>query len=147
MSKSFLVACMLLLVERGDLDLDAPVDRYIPSFGAPSTDVVTVKMLLSNCSGLPEDNGWSDHNLDLPRAEFITLLRKGFQFTEPPGQTYQCSNVAFTVASMILEIVSGERYEAFLNREILEPLGLDSTRYTDSHADPVDRGKVGVAAR
>ncbi|AXE37627.1 serine hydrolase domain-containing protein [Acidipropionibacterium virtanenii] len=116
-------------------------------FDAPSTDVVTVKMLLSNCSGLPEDNGWSDHNLDLPRAEFITLLRKGFQFTEPPGQTYQYSNVAFTVASMILEIVSGERYETFLNREILEPLGLDSTRYTDSHADPVDRGKVGVAAR
>lgn len=129
MSKSFLVACMLLLVERGDLDLDAPVDRYIPSFQTPSTDVVTVKMLISNASGLPEDNGWSDHNLDLPRAEFIALLRKGFHFTEPPGQAYQYSNVAFTVASMILEIVSGERYETFLNHEILEPLGLDSTRY------------------
>lgn len=132
MSKSFLVACLLLLVERGDLDLDAPVSQYIPDFRGPDTDVVTVKMIITNASGLPEDNGWSDHNLDLPRPEFVALLQRGFHFTEAPGQAYQYSNVAFTLASMILEIVTGERYDVFLAREILQPLGLDDTRYRAS---------------
>lgn len=129
MSKSFLVACLLLLVERGELDLDDPVSRYVPAFATPIGEVVTVKMIISNCSGLPEDNAWSDHNLDIPRREFVALLQRGLHYTEPPGQTYQYSNIAFTVASLILEVITSERYESFLKRELLNPLGLDDTRY------------------
>ncbi|WP_257478068.1 serine hydrolase domain-containing protein [Acidipropionibacterium jensenii] len=129
MSKSFLVACLLLLVERGELDLDTPVGQYIPSFRNLSGEVVTVKMIISNCSGLPEDNAWSDRNLDIPRGEFVSLLQRGLHFSEPPGQAYQYSNIAFTIASMILEVITSEHYESFLKRELLHPLGLDDTRY------------------
>lgn len=142
MSKSFLVACLLLLVERGELELDAPVSRYIPTFRNLSGEVVTVKMIISNCSGLPEDNAWSDCNLDIPRGELVSLLQRGLHFSEPPGQAYQYSNIAFTIAAMILEVITNEHYETFLKRELLHPLGLDSTRYRAS-----DYGEGFILAR
>ncbi|NQX14268.1 serine hydrolase [Rathayibacter sp. VKM Ac-2857] len=140
MSKSFEAAAVLILRDRGLLDLDDRVSAHVPEFADPVDAAgrvlpVTLRMLLSNCSGLPEDNGWADHVMAMPRAEFLALIARGLTFTERPGEVYQYSNIGFWLLGVIVENVSGEDFVAFATRTILEPLGLASTRY-DVNAYP-----------
>ncbi|NRG39337.1 beta-lactamase family protein [Rathayibacter sp. VKM Ac-2835] len=134
MSKSFEAAAVLILRDRGLLDLDDRVSAHVPEFADPIDAAgrelpVTIRMLLSNCSGLPEDNGWADHVMAMPRAEFLELIARGLTFTERPGEVYQYSNIGFWLLGVIVENVSGEDFVAFATRTVLEPLGLASTRY------------------
>ncbi|NQX03501.1 beta-lactamase family protein [Rathayibacter sp. VKM Ac-2856] len=134
MSKSFEAAAVLILRDRGLLSLDDRVSAHVPEFADPVDAAgralpVTIRMLLSNCSGLPEDNGWADHVMAMPRVEFLALIARGLTFTERPGEVYQYSNIGFWLLGVIVENVSGEDFVAFATRTILEPLGLASTRY------------------
>lgn len=134
MSKSFEAAAVLILRDRGLLDLDDRVSAHVPEFADPVDAAgrelpVTLRMLLSNCSGLPEDNGWADHVMAMPRAEFLALIARGLTFTERPGEVYQYSNIGFWLLGVIVENVTGEGFPAFATRTVLEPLGLASTRY------------------
>ncbi|QHC58917.1 serine hydrolase domain-containing protein [Rathayibacter sp. VKM Ac-2760] len=134
MSKSFEAAAVLILRDRGLLGLDDLVSAHVPEFADPvdrsgRTLPVTLRMLLSNCSGLPEDNGWADHVMAMPRAEFLALIARGLTFTERPGEVYQYSNIGFWLLGVIVENVTGEDFVAFATRSLLEPLGLSSTRY------------------
>ncbi|ROQ64349.1 CubicO group peptidase (beta-lactamase class C family) [Rathayibacter sp. PhB152] len=140
MSKSFEAAAVLILRDRGLLDLDDRVSAHVPEFADPVDAAgrvlpVTLRMLLSNCSGLPEDNGWADHVMAMPRAEFLALIARGLTFTERPGEVYQYSNIGFWLLGVIVENVSGEDFVAFATRTVLEPLGLAHTRY-DVNAYP-----------
>ncbi|WP_349826809.1 serine hydrolase domain-containing protein [Brevibacterium litoralis] len=133
MSKSFLIVALLVLVERGRVDLEAPVSRYVPEFTDPVVDgetvPVTVRMICSNCSGLPEDNAWADFHLGLDHAAVRDLVARGLRFSEVPDTSYQYSNFAFGLVGMVLENVTGERYQDFVTREVIAPLGLTHTRY------------------
>lgn len=133
MSKSFLIAGLLVLVERGLVDLDAPVSRYVPEFRDPvvlgEVVPVTVRMLCTNSSGLPEDNAWADHHLGMSREDVRALIAQGLRFSDIPGARYQYSNVGFGLVGIVLEAVAGERFESFITRELIEPLGLTMTKY------------------
>jgi CubicO group peptidase (beta-lactamase class C family) len=134
MSKSFLAAAVLVLCERGLLSLDDAVSAHVPEFRDPVdrfgvTIPVTVKMALDNSSGLPEDNGWADHELALTRAEFLAVVAAGLGFADLPGVGYQYSNVAFWLLGVIVENVSGREFVDFATEALLEPLGLAHTRY------------------
>ncbi|PPF70211.1 2', 3'-cyclic nucleotide 2'-phosphodiesterase [Rathayibacter tritici] len=144
MSKSFEAAAVLILRDRGLLDLDDRAGAHVPEFADPvnaagRTMPVTIRMLLSNCSGLPEDNGWADHVMAMPRAEFLELISRGLTFTERPGEVYQYSNIGFWLLGVVVENVTGEDFVAFATRTILEPLGLGQTRYdADSYPNGTD---------
>lgn len=137
MTKSFCAATVLALVERGRLALDAPVTELVPEFPA-STPPVTVRMLLANSSGLPEDNAWADHHLDLGDEAFRALLARGLSFSEPPGEVYQYSNLGWAVLGLVLEAVTGMPAAEAIEATVIRPLGLRSTRFgvpaaTDAH--------------
>lgn len=135
MSKSFLAVAILNLVQRGHVVLDSSVSNYVPQFKPRQYGDVTVRMLLANCSGLPEDNAWVDHHLGMSKKDFLAMTSEGFGFTEPPGHLYQYSNVGFTLASLVVENVSGLCYEEFLRQEVLDPLDLVNTRYSAERYD------------
>jgi len=135
MSKSFEMAAVLVLVERGLLGLDDRVSDLVAEFsdpvdgfGAPMP--VTVRMLMSNSSALPEDNGWADHELGLSRADFLAMIARGLHFAGRPGFGYQYSNIGFWLLGVIVENVTGQPYEQFATATLLEPLGLRDTRFT-----------------
>jgi CubicO group peptidase (beta-lactamase class C family) len=124
----------MLLVNRGKVDLDAPVSRYLPS--APHGDEITVRQLLDQTSGLPDylDNkallaaimGGTDgpHST----ASLIALIdNKPLRFK--PGSKYEYSNTNYALAGMIVAKVSGMPFGAFLQREIFAPQQLSSTQY------------------
>ncbi|PPF21325.1 serine hydrolase [Rathayibacter sp. AY1A7] len=134
MSKSFEAAAVLILRDRGLLRLDDRVADHVPEFADPLDSAglplpVTIRMLLSNCSGLPEDNGWADDVMALTREEFLEVVGRGLTFTERPGEVYQYSNIGFWLLGVLVENVTGEDFPSFATRTILEPLGLHDTRY------------------
>ena len=150
MSKSFEMAIVLVLEERGLLALDDRVSEHVTEFSDPvdafgSVMPVTIRMLMSNSSGLPEDNGWADHELGLSRDDFLTVIASGLTFADRPGAGFQYSNIGFWLLGVIVENVTGLDYESFARQTILEPLGLTSTRfsigdYSDAEAAEVAHG-------
>lgn len=147
MSKSFCAAAVLILRERGMLSLDDPVKSYVadfPNFVDPHGRevAVTIGMLMSNSSGLPEDNAWADHNLGMSRDDLYELLCAGLNYGDMPDVGFQYSNLAFAVLGLVVENVTGQSFEDFATESLLVPLGLRATRY--DFADFIDGGEDGA---
>lgn len=145
MSKSFCAAAVLLLVERGELCLDDALASYLPQFRNHRDErgaewPVTLRMLLTNSSGLPEDNAWADEQLGLSRATLLDLLASGVRFGDLPGAGYQYSNLGFGLLALVVEHLTGEVFTEFVRREFLVPLGLGSTGYLPPDAPDVALG-------
>lgn len=135
MSKSFCVVAVLHLAEQGRVDLDEPVTRYVPQFSdyrdvSGARTPITVRMLLTDCSGLPEDNAWADSQLGIARADLLSLLSQGLRYGDRPGRMYQYSNLGFAVLGLLVENVTGVSFTHYVHETILEPLGLNSTAYS-----------------
>jgi CubicO group peptidase (beta-lactamase class C family) len=131
MSKSFTAALVLVLRDAGRLRLSDPVRQYVPELpvhtdaGGTVRDV-TVEMLLSNSSGLPEDNPWADHHLDMTRDDLLSVLEH-LRFVAVPGEEYHYSNTGWATLGLVVERITGEPYLDVLERTVLRPLGLTST--------------------
>ena len=140
MSKSFEMALVLVLEERGLLSQADTVAQHVPEFSDPVDAFgvrmpVTIGMLMGNASGLPEDNGWADHELGLSRDDFLAVVAAGLEFADRPGDGYQYSNIGFWLLGVIVENVTGRDFAEFATETLLEPLGLADTRYDAARYD------------
>jgi CubicO group peptidase (beta-lactamase class C family) len=140
MSKSFCAAATLIARDRGLLSLDDPITKYFPQFratGAPDGEArpPTLRMLLSMSSGLTEDNAWVDPKIDMTEEELLAIAAKGLKYSHTPGTIYEYSNTGFTLAGLALQEATGRRYGEFVTTELLEPLGMTSTRLSPSEFD------------
>lgn len=118
-----------LLIERGKIDLDAPVSRYIPEFRGGWRDEMTIRHLLTHTSGLRPD-------LDLspPWSGYDTAIRMAIA-EEPrqrPGYTFRYSDINFELLGEIVRRVSGVDLDVFAKREIFAPLGMRDTGFRGS---------------
>ncbi len=125
-SKTFTAAAVLTLVERGDIDLDAPVGLYVPQF--PHGGRIAVRHLLEHRSGLPNLFLRPDYaQLEVRRYERpsdVLELVRGTELAADPGELYAYNNLNYVALAWLLEEVSGTPYATFLNVEVLEPLGI-----------------------
>lgn len=132
MSKSFLAATVLSLRDEGLLDLHVPIERYVPEAAATRYDGrpahLTLDMLLSNRSGLAEDNPWGDEFLGASREFIGALVRDGLTLSATPASTYQYSNLGQSLAGRAIEAVTGRPVEDVIRERMLHPLGLAGTR-------------------
>jgi CubicO group peptidase (beta-lactamase class C family) len=130
LTKSFTALAVMQLVEKGKVDLDAPVTRYIPWFRTmdrEASDRITVRMLLANSSGLASDSltAWITEPGDDPAA-----LERGVRalaatpLTRAGGSAFEYSNAGFNTAGVIVERVSGLHWAEYVQRNILDPLGM-----------------------
>lgn len=115
-------------VERGDLDLDSPVVRYLPDFArgeGPKSDV-TVRDLLLHDSGLPAHRRlWEETVV----REGGLLRARTSDLERPPGQKMVYSDVGAITLATILERISGSRLDRLFDRDVAQPLGLTRTRF------------------
>ena len=125
-------SAIMVLVERGQVRLDAPVSRYLPRFRGPKKEDVTVRMLLDHTSGLPSYVQF--FKLTKARDSAIGLL-----YQEPlrrrPGSEAVYSDLNALLLGLLVEAVSGEPLDAFVSREVFQPLGMTSTRYRPTGTD------------
>jgi len=132
MTKSFTAVSILKLRDEGKLSLDDPAERYVPelkSLRYPTSDSprITIRHLLSHAEGFPEDNPWGDRQLARTDAELSQMMRGGIPFSTSPGTAYEYSNYGFAILGRIVSTVSGQRYDEYVDANILRPLGMTST--------------------
>lgn len=141
MTKSFTALSILKLRDEGKLDLDDPVDRYIPELGRlayPTADSprLTIRHLLSHAGGFPEDNPWGDQQLNRTDDEMAAMMTSGIPFSNAPGIAYEYSNFGFAILGRVVARVSGQPYASFIHENILEPLGMTSTTMEAARVAP-----------
>jgi CubicO group peptidase (beta-lactamase class C family) len=145
-TKQFTAASILLLEERGKLKVDDPVKKYVPD-APPAWDKITIFNLLTHTSGIPNFTGFPDYAtteaLPSPAEKTIARFRdKPLDFE--PGSKYSYSNSGFVLLGYLVEKISGESYEKFLQENIFTPLGMKDSGY-DSNSDVIARRASGYA--
>ncbi len=130
-SKMFAAIAIMQLREEGKLRLDDPVEKYLPWFKAkPAGDddgVITIEQLLSHTSGLQREAGdhWTSFNF--PSEDEIKRLYSDRQAAFAPNVRWKYSNLAFAVAGLVVEQISGQKWAAYVQQHMLAPLGMNAT--------------------
>ena len=110
---------VMLLVERGQVKLEAPVQTYIPEFSGDGRELVTVRELLTHTSGLPPDietkTDWHGEAEAVKKACAVKLQNK-------PGTVFKYSDINLFMIGEIVQRVSKTPLEVFVQREIYGPL-------------------------
>jgi CubicO group peptidase (beta-lactamase class C family) len=132
-TKQLTAVLVLQEVERGRLDLDAPLARVLPAFRGPTRDSVTVRMLLQHTSGLPNpddtppsrDGGWPSF-YERPVANAALTLCAGPVRSASPGTAFSYDNCDYLVLGAVLERLSGRSWAALVQERLAGPLKLAS---------------------
>ncbi|MFD8630982.1 serine hydrolase domain-containing protein [Streptomyces sp. NPDC059533] len=134
-TKTFTAAVVLQLAAEGKVDLNRPVQDYLPGL-LPGFEPVTVRQLLNYTSGLQSADGPGDtfqdeyaHRFDLvdPHALIANAVAKGPEFR--PGEKQRYSNIHYTVLGELIEKLTGTTYEKAVGDRIIKPLGLRHTSF------------------
>ncbi len=135
---------VMLLVERGRLDLEAPVSRYFPAFAANGKEAITLRQLLTHTSGLRPGLGrataWEGWETALKLAADETP-------TQAPGTRFVYSDINFIVLGEIVRRVSGRELDAFVQAEIHGPLGMRDTSYRRRGSNAGGTGRIAPTER
>ncbi|MBP7460594.1 MAG: serine hydrolase [Candidatus Delongbacteria bacterium] len=131
-TKTFTAIGIMQLRDRGKLDLNDPVTRYLPWFKIqnpfPDSIPITIWHLLTHTSGLPSEAAfpyWTDHVF--PTQDQIIRTVRNQSLIYPTGTRFKYSNLGLTLAGMILETVSRQTYQSYVQSQILDPLGMSHT--------------------
>lgn len=115
---------VLLLADDGRIDLDEPVQRWLPQFEGRFKDEVTWRHLLTHTSGLP---GGANIRGDTPRERVRRLLRT--RIDERPGRQVEYTDLGYLVLWEAATRAAGEPLPRFLERRVWQPLGMRHTRF------------------
>jgi CubicO group peptidase (beta-lactamase class C family) len=127
-SKLFTATAIMQLREQGKVRLDDPVAEYLPWFrfrqAAADDPPITIEHLLTHSSGLPREAGphWSD--LDFPTEGELKDLMSQRLAAFSPEVRWKYSNLAYALAGMVVERVSGMSWADYLQKNIFDPLGM-----------------------
>lgn len=131
-SKMLTVAAVARLHQEGKLDLDAPVQRYVPSFpdkGQP----ITARQLAGHLSGIRHYQAkdyTNGRNIDFEHYDNVLSSLKIFQddpLVAPPGTRYFYSTFAYTLLSQVVESAAGQNFLEYLDEQIFRPLKMANT--------------------
>jgi len=117
---------MMMLVDRGKIELDAPVYRYMPDFRGPHLDSITVRHLLQHSSGLVQ---WQPLYYHASNSAQTYAVIRDMPLGWGVGEARHYSDLGFMLLGYIVERVSGERLDQFLATNVYGPLGLHSTAF------------------
>jgi CubicO group peptidase (beta-lactamase class C family) len=135
-AKSFTATAVMQLVERGKIEVDAPVQRYLPSFrvaDATASAQITVGHLLTHTSGissssrLESDAAFSTDVTEEALGNAVASLRSE-QLFSAPGAAYDYSNFGYATLGLVVQKVSGQPFDAYMREHIFNPLGMAQTR-------------------
>jgi CubicO group peptidase (beta-lactamase class C family) len=122
-TKTMTALCALLLADRGDLDLDAPVGRYWPEFAAAGKEKVLVRHLLAHTAGLPDWDGPIEELYDWPAAT-ARLAAQALEWEPGSAAGYHSLTQGFLVGEVVRRI-TGRTVGEFFAAEVAGPLGAD----------------------
>lgn len=130
-TKTFTATAVMRLVERGKLDLDAPLKRVIPDLRlshAETTKRVTLRHTLQHTGGWVGDFAPDTGRGDDALARYVALMAENEQVTRL-GEVWSYNNAAFCLAGRAIEVATGQSYEAAMRDLVLAPLGMDRATF------------------
>jgi CubicO group peptidase (beta-lactamase class C family) len=146
-SKPMTVTALMMLVDEGKVNVDDPVEKYLPEFKGQwvkaeqdsdhillkkPTHPITVRDVLTHTSGLPFSSPIEQPTLDvLPLAARVQSYAM-LALESEPGSKYKYANAGINTAGRIIEVVSGMPYEEFMNQRLFKPLGMKDTTFWPS---------------
>ena len=157
MSKWVTALGIMSLVQRGKIDLDAPIAGYLSRWQLPDSDFrndqVTVRRLLSHTSGLGDGLGFGDYKADekLPSLEESLAhprassgLDVALILSREPGSEWDYSGGGYLILELIIEEVSGQTFAAYMQESIFDPLAMTRSTYAyigsyNNRSDSYDR--------
>jgi CubicO group peptidase (beta-lactamase class C family) len=146
-SKLFTATAVMQLREQGKLRLDDPVAKYLPWFRVTSADAddppITIEELLTHSSGLPREAGSHWTTFEFPTSEQLRDLMPERQAPFSPETRWKYSNLAYSIAGMVIEAVSGQTWADYVEQHIYRPLGMSSSSVDKN----VDGMAVGYSRR
>ena len=116
----------ILLVDQGKLDLDAPVQRYLPEFRGPMKDQVTIRHLLTHSAGLAADLPLFDSTRT---REAALRMVDTSPLLSPPGTRFVYSDLSAIVLMQVVERITGRPFDQVLASDVFGPLGMTATRF------------------
>lgn len=144
-TKSLSATCVMILVDDGKISLDDPVSKYIPAYGERTirgtgvkASSPTIRQLLEHTSGIVSDLEEPKYmdivgNMDLTLAEVVDLIAQE-ELVAEPGTRYSYGEADFQAAGRIVELVSGQPFDVFMQERLLTPLGMTDTTFRPSPA-------------
>jgi CubicO group peptidase (beta-lactamase class C family) len=139
LSKSFTAMAIMQLVEEQKLDLDMPVQTYIPWFRVSdlqASSEITVRQLLNHTSGIGADAENEVATLrgdDTTIEQFVRKINK-IKLTKKVGESFQYNNANYIVLGEIIQSVSGLSYEDYITQKVFQPLGMNHSYVSQDEA-------------
>ena len=125
---------LMRLVQEGRLGLDQPVVEILPALDGSGKKKITARHLLTHTSGLPHWRPWFIKLLRYPparRREELHRLLAAQTLDAKPGKITVYSDLGFMLLAWIIEEISGQRLDRFINAAIYDPLGIEDLFYID----------------
>ncbi len=129
---------IMTLEEDGRLDLDAPIEQYLTRWHLPPSeydhDQITIRRILSHTAGLSTDG-----DMGVEPGAYVPTIEEALNgavlgmlplhVAYPPGEDYHYSSVGYTLLEIAIEEVTGESFASYIQREVLDPLGMVNSSY------------------
>lgn len=131
-TKQFTAIAILMLEEQGKLNVKQTISTYIPDY--PSGDSITLHHLLTHTSGIKDFTKMKSLK-DIAQKEMTPKMLVDFFKNEPiefkPGEKFEYNNSGYVLLGYIIELVSGESYEEFINNNIFKKAGMNHSYYAN----------------
>ncbi len=140
MTKTFTAVAVLQLVEQGKIGIDDSIQKYLPEI--PYKEKITIRQLLAQTSGIPDPIPlrWvhlaSEQDRFNEEEALKSVLDQNPKLEFSPGEKYAYSNISYWLLGRLVARVSNERFEEYVGRRILLPLGLPGQKAGFTIADP-----------
>src|SRR5262249_25703156 len=125
-TKQFTAAAILQLEMQGKLNVQDSISKYLPNV-PKDKEAITLHHLLTHSAGLESDFGATDYE-PVTREPYIRRALAA-KLRSVPGQRYHYANSGYSLLAAIVEIVSGQDYEAYLQENLFKPAGMTKTGY------------------
>lgn len=139
LSKAITAAAVMQLVERGQVDLDASVTKYLPSFAVAGgrADEIALRHLLTQTSGLPSQAGSAPLGDDVTSLAAQVRALRNVSLASEPGAAFAYSNANYEVLGAVVEEVTGKTFGAYVADAIYAPLRMEHshTELDEAQAD------------
>jgi CubicO group peptidase (beta-lactamase class C family) len=134
-SKVFTAIETMRLVEEGLVDLDAPIQDYLPDFSIqsrfPEPEPITIRSILSHHSGLPRNECHSMRYIPEGRNVLGELVEsmKDCQMAFPVGYRYKYTNIGPVILGYIIQDLRGESFPQYMKENLLTPVGMENSAF------------------
>ncbi len=147
-SKSVTAWGIMKLVENGKIELDAPITEYLQDWDFSQynypADLITPRMLLNHTAGLSLGTIGPDalYSPDDRIPALKDILKEEFSMIRSPGEQFSYSDTGYNILELLVETVTGQAFDEYMQEEILIPLGMNHSSY-DWKVFPVEEIPLG----